>query len=144
MSPLIRFLSEEHNACDDDFVEAENAVAAADWNAARSAYEAFRAAMRRHFAHEEEVLFPAFEARTGMTGGPTWVMRGEHQQMNSLMDAMAAALEQRNQDAYLSPSETLLMIMRQHNMKEENILYPMSDQALADQGDALLERMITA
>jgi hemerythrin-like domain-containing protein len=141
MSALIRYLSEEHSTCDDDFAEAENAVAAADWNTADRAYGAFRAAMRRHFAHEEDVLFPAFEARTGMTGGPTWVMRNEHQQMNSLMDGMAAALAQRDKDGYLGLSETLLMIMRQHNMKEENILYPMADQALAGQGEELLERM---
>jgi hypothetical protein len=34
----------------------------------------------------------------------------------------------------------LLIMMQQHNLKEENILYPMCDQALA--GDADLEAML--
>lgn len=141
MTTLSHYLSEEHTVCDDDFAEAENAVAAANWGAADRAYGDFRAAMRRHFSHEEEVLFPAFEARTGMAGGPTEVMRNEHQQMNNLMDGMTTALTQRDKDGFLGLSETLLMIMRQHNMKEENILYPMADQALAGEGEKLLERM---
>jgi hemerythrin-like domain-containing protein len=97
--------------------------------------------MRRHFAREESVLFPAFEARTGMSGGPTFVMRAEHQQMNGLLGEMNSALSQRDAKTYLGLSETLLMLMRQHNMKEENILYPMSDQALADEQADLLDRM---
>jgi hemerythrin-like domain-containing protein len=87
------------------------------------------------------VLFPAFEARTGMSGGPTFVMRAEHQQMNGLLAEMNAALNQSDGKSYLGLSETLLMLMRQHNMKEENILYPMSDQALADEMSDLLGRM---
>jgi hemerythrin-like domain-containing protein len=97
--------------------------------------------MRRHFSMEEDVLFPAFEQRTGMSGGPTFVMREEHRQMNGLLAEMGAALARRDGQAYLGQSETLLMLMRQHNMKEENILYPMSDQALADRQSELLAAM---
>jgi len=43
---------------------------------------------------EEEVLFPAFETRTGNTMGPTYVMRTEHEQIRALLQVMArAALE---------------------------------------------------
>ncbi|TRZ68118.1 MAG: hemerythrin domain-containing protein, partial [Rhodocyclaceae bacterium] len=38
-------------------------------------------------------------------------------------------------------AETLLILMQQHNMKEENILYPMCDQALAAQVEQLSERI---
>jgi hemerythrin-like domain-containing protein len=141
MSTISQYLSDDHNACDDLFASAENAVAAKDWSGARQRFDAFTASMRRHFAREEEVLFPAFEARTGMSGGPTFVMRGEHQQMNQLLAEMATALERADDTAYLGLSETLLMLMRQHNMKEENILYPMADQALADASDSLVARM---
>lgn len=141
MTRISEFLSNDHNACDDLFAAAENAVAAKDWAKARGYFDNFNAGMRRHFAREEEVLFPAFEARTGMSGGPTFVMRAEHQQMNGLLAEMNAALNQSDGKTYLGLSETLLMLMRQHNMKEENILYPMSDQALADEKADLLGRM---
>jgi hemerythrin-like domain-containing protein len=141
MTRISEFLSNDHNACDDLFAAAENAVAAKDWAKASGDFNNFTAGMRRHFAREEEVLFPAFEARTGMSGGPTFVMRAEHQQMNGLLAEMNAALNQSDGKSYLGLSETLLMLMRQHNMKEENILYPMSDQALADEMSDLLGRM---
>ena len=38
-------------------------------------------------------------------------------------------------------AETLLIMTQQHNMKEENILYPMCDQHLADVSEALIGRL---
>jgi len=140
MTSLSHFLSNEHTHCDDLFAEAENAVADKNWPLAKSGFQDFFDGMRRHFSHEEDVLFPAFEAHTGMSGGPTQVMREEHRQMNDVFAAMRDALARQDDNRYLGLSETLLMLMRQHNLKEENILYPMADQALAGQEDALLEQ----
>lgn len=141
MTTFSAYLGNEHQHCDDLFAEAENHVADGDWTLASSTFERFMADTQRHFAHEEDVLFPAFETKTGMSGGPTRVMRDEHQQMNDVFAAMQSALAKQDSDTYLGLSETLLMLMRQHNLKEENILYPMADQALAGERDALLERM---
>ncbi len=141
MSTLGIYLTHDHHACDDLFAAAENAAAAGDWPRAQQDFERFDAGLRRHFSMEEDVLFPAFEARTGMSGGPTFVMRAEHRQMLGLLAEMGAALARRDGQAYLGQSETLLMLMRQHNMKEENILYPMSDQALSDRRAELLAAM---
>lgn len=141
MTPLSTYLTREHNHCDDLFAAAENAVAEAQWQSANDALKRFIEDTRRHFSHEEDVLFPAFEAHTGMRGGPTQVMRDEHAQMNAVFDAMRDALAKQDGNGYLGLSETLLMLMRQHNLKEENILYPMADQALAGQTESLLEKM---
>jgi hemerythrin-like domain-containing protein len=97
--------------------------------------------MVRHLAMEEEVLFPAFEARTGMRSGPTEVMRMEHAQMRDLLRDMADAVAAGNQGRFLGLSETLNMLMQQHNLKEENMLYPMSDQVLAGERDDLVRAM---
>ena len=40
-------------------------------------------------------------------------------------------------------ADTLLIMMQQHNMKEENILYPMCDQHLSNELAPLLERLET-
>lgn len=49
---------------------------------------------QQHFEAEENLLFPAFEKKTGMTSGPMQVMRGEHIQMLELMvDAQVALAE---------------------------------------------------
>lgn len=51
-------------------------------------------------------------------------MRGEHDQMRELLVAAKFALDARDEDDYSGTAETLLIMMQQHNMKEENILYP--------------------
>ena len=41
-------------------------------------------------------------------------------------------MEQNNRDDYLGIADTLLILMQQHNMKEEQMLYNMMDQHLTD------------
>lgn len=141
MSTILEFLGNDHRVCDDSFAAAEEAVANKQWDRARELFGKFQAAMTRHLAMEEEVLFPAFEDRTGMSAGPTQVMRMEHEQMRSLIAGMAAALAAGNESAYLGAAETLNMLTQQHNLKEENMLYPMSDRALSAERDLLIRTM---
>jgi len=141
MSTIMDFLGGDHRACDDLFASAEVAVAQKNWDSARSLFERFQTAMAHHLAMEEEVLFPAFEARTGMRTGPTEVMRMEHAQMRGLLQEMAGAVANADESRYLGLSETLNMLMQQHNLKEENMLYPMSDQVLGDERDSLIRAM---
>ncbi len=141
MSTIVDFMGSDHRACDELFASAENAVSQKDWDAARELFGRFNAAMQHHLAMEEEVLFPAFEARTGNAMGPTQVMRMEHVQMRALLQDMAQAVTDTNQNGFLGLSETLNMLMQQHNLKEENMLYPMSDQVLAGEREDLIRSM---
>jgi hemerythrin-like domain-containing protein len=143
MSTILEFLGSDHRLCDDLFASAEAAVAQKDWDSARTLFDRFLAAMAHHLAMEEEVLFPAFEARTGMSGGPTQVMRMEHEQMRTLFQDMARAVADADRNSYLGLSETFNMLMQQHNLKEENMLYPMSDQVLGGERDDLIRSMQT-
>jgi hemerythrin-like domain-containing protein len=131
----------DHRHCDRLFATAEDAAQRSDWAACREHFDAFRAAMLRHFEVEENVLFPAFEQATGMSMGPTAMMRSEHAQMRDLLNNMAAVIAAGRRDDYLGISETLLLYMQQHNLKEENVLYPMSDQVLAASGLDLTQQV---
>ena len=137
MNVLTRPLKDHHKHCDNLFADAEAAVAAQDWSDARSLTSRFSGELEAHFRTEEETLFPAFESATGMSGGPTQMMRYEHAQMRDLIDQMHSALGRQEEDSFSGAAETLLILMQQHNMKEENILYPMCDQHLAGQCAAL-------
>lgn len=141
MHTILEFLGNDHRACDTLFASAEEAVAQQDWNGAQILFDRFQAAMAHHFAMEEAVLFPAFEARTGQGGGPTQVMRMEHEQMRGLIQDMAHATAESSQDRFLGLSETLNMLMQQHNLKEENMLYPMSDRLLGGESERLIHAM---
>ena len=131
MTSIRSFMTDDHRQCDDLFAEAEQAIAKNNLDAASVAFTCFQVAMLAHFDAEEKILFPTFEAKTGMSMGPTQVMRLEHAQMRELLAAAVDALKAANVDDYLGVAETLLIMMQQHNMKEENILYSMCDQHLA-------------
>jgi hemerythrin-like domain-containing protein len=141
MSSILDFLGNDHRACDDLFASAETAVAQKKWDSARELFGSFQTAMAHHFAMEEDMLFPAFEVRTGMNAGPTQVMRMEHEQMRGLLREMASAVAAGNQNGFLGLSETLNMLMQQHNLKEENMLYPMSDRVLGGEREGLIRAM---
>ena len=141
MSTIVDFLGSDHRACDDLFASAEVAVAQKNWDSARSLFERFQKAMAHHLTMEEDVLFLAFEARTGNSMGPTQVMRMEHEQIRGLLQEMASAVADANHGRYLGLSETLNMLMQQHNLKEENMLYPMSDQVLGSERNDLIRAM---
>lgn len=121
-----------HKHCDDLFAAAELAASKGRWVDCREAFGVFQREMAAHFATEEEVLFPAFESESGSLGGPTQMMRFEHAQMRALMTAGEHAAAASDGNGFFGALETLLILMQQHNMKEENILYPMCDRALAE------------
>lgn len=141
MTSIKNCMTHDHRRCDDIFAEVEQAVAAQEWDCASAVFKTFANAMRQHFAAEEDLLFPAFELKSGMTMGPTQVMREEHEQMRELIAAAQEALSSKDADDYSGNAETLLIMMQQHNMKEENVLYPMCDDHLLDQVDALLPQL---
>ena len=144
MTTIRTFMTDDHRRCDDFFAEAEQAIARKNPAAAKAAFGHFHVAMLAHFDSEEKTLFPTFEAKTGMRMGPTQMMRMEHTQMRALLDDAIDALEQGKTDDYLGLADTLLIMMQQHNMKEENILYPMCDARLADVKDELCAHLSQA
>ena len=140
MEKIRPIFSSEHRHCDELFSVVETHVQKCDWHKAQTSLDEFVQEMERHFGKEEEVLFPALEERTGQTMGPTQVMRMEHGSMRQLFKDMQNAVTTQNSGQFLGLSETLLIMMQQHNYKEENILYPMADNVLADDVADILAR----
>lgn len=140
MSTLAEYMSADHKDCDEAFALAEEAALDSQWESAEAAFNAFRRDMKRHFRKEEEVLFPAL-LEAGGPAGPVQVMRMEHAQMNDLIEQMAASVAVNNSKGYGGLSETLLIVMQQHNLKEEQILYPIMDRVLAAEREALFSRL---
>jgi iron-sulfur cluster repair protein YtfE (RIC family) len=130
MTSIAELMTHDHRSCDHDFARAETLANKKDWPAAALALDAFATGLEAHFQAEEQELFPRFEAATGMTQGPTQVMRGEHTEMRATLALLRSALANRDLDEFAGEAETLLIMMQQHNMKEENILYPMCDMRL--------------
>ncbi len=136
---IVQYLTEEHRRCDEVYAQAEQAVLDEDWDRANRLFKEFKEKTLLHFRKEEDILFPEFEEKTGIVMGPTQVMRHEHAQAKDLLEKLEKALETKNKEEFLSAGESLMILIQQHNMKEEQILYPMSDQHLSS--EEMVEKM---
>lgn len=138
MQSITEYLSAEHRHCDDLFAEAEAVAAENDPAASKTKFDVFHQEMEKHLLKEENFLFAAIEEATGdYMSGPTRVMRMEHGQMRGLFEDIQAALDSGNILACAGLLETLLMVMQQHNLKEEQMLYQMADRMLGNGEDVI-------
>jgi iron-sulfur cluster repair protein YtfE (RIC family) len=142
MDTITSVLTEDHRLADKLFAAATEHGARGEWRECEQQLAEFRAALESHMKIEEEVLFPAFEQATGMTSGPTAVMRGEHQQMLKALDAMNAARLAGDTQRFESLARSFMGVLDAHSAKEENILYPMCDRMVGGlSGEQLRERL---
>ena len=100
---------------------------------AKPYFKAFNNGLKRHIIWEEDVLFPAFEEKTGMKdSGPTFVMREEHRRIGALLEEIHNKV--RRADPSSGDEEARLVeILTAHNHKEEQVLYPAIDQMLTEE-----------
>ena len=141
MNTISSFLTSDHRACDNEFANLENAIASQDWEESKTQLEKFSADLLHHFDMEEKVMFPVFEEVTGMSQGPTMVMRMEHSQMRNILDDLKTDIEKKDKNHFFGVSESLMMLMQQHNMKEEQMLYAMADMHLGSRVSKVIEDM---
>jgi iron-sulfur cluster repair protein YtfE (RIC family) len=98
----------------------------------------------RHIRVEEEILFPVFDARTRLVG-PTLVMRAEHRRIESLLGTLRQALDGGQTSVARETLAALAAVLREHNRKEERILYPKTDAVLSpEERSALVARLAEA
>lgn len=135
------FLTKDHRDCDEVFAQMENEVASENWAQANKKFQEFNSDLEHHFNMEEQVMFPAFEQKTGMMGGPTAMMRMEHEQMRNVVSQMKKDLDEKNKNHFFGLSESLMMIIQQHNMKEEQMLYAMADNHLGASSAEVVQQM---
>ncbi len=140
MSSIKEYLTNDHRRCDDVFAKMEERAHNSLLDAKELTQE-FIANMERHFQMEERVMFLEFETKTDMTMGPTEMMRQEHSQMRNLMSQLLEAIENDDKDKFFGLSETLMILLQQHNMKEEQMLYAMAQQHLSAESDRIVEMM---
>lgn len=104
----------------------------ADFKTAKPYFREFFKGLRRHIVWEEDVLFPFFEKMSGVTMGPTAVMRQEHRSIGGILDRIHAKVRAADPNSDSEENE-LLAVLEPHNHKEEHILYPAIDQLASDE-----------
>jgi uncharacterized protein (DUF2249 family)/hemerythrin superfamily protein len=117
--------------------------ARSSYETARHLWHGFEFGLRRHIRFEEQVLFPELEERTGMPrgAGPTAVMRAEHRDIEMLLEGIRGTVGVPGSAAETLRAE-LVRVLGEHNEKEEQVLYPGTDNLLTrEESDALVARI---
>ena len=109
-----------------------------------------------HARKEDEALFPAIEAIIGVEGGPTSVMRREHKDIHAHGELLRDTLHQLNEvehpaieaggdrlrslaagggsaESLRATAAEIVELLDMHFGKEEQILFPMTEQMLDDE-----------
>ena len=121
------FYEQDHDRLDELFKTFQK-LKRSDFAKAKEAFKAFKFGLQRHIVCEEDLLFPLWEEKTGMSeGGPTFVMRAEHRQIGQQLEAIHGKVAEQNPDSD-QEEQLLLELLGSHNMKEERVLYPAIDQ----------------
>ncbi len=126
-------LERDHDRLDDLEREAFAARAAGDLALATRLFHDFAHGLRRHIGFEERLVFPAFESRAGAMwdAGPTFVMRQEHREIEQRLHDMECRFPE-PADPLTGARAAFHEIMKEHNVKEERVLYPATDRLLTE------------
>jgi iron-sulfur cluster repair protein YtfE (RIC family) len=122
--------AEDHDRLDGLLAEYRS-LKRADPAAAKERFKEFKFGLQRHIVWEEQILFPLFERKTGLSKtGPTAVMRAEHRQIGERLEAIHQKVRKQDPDSD-AEIEALLVVLSSHNQKEEGVLYPALDRLLS-------------
>ena len=133
MTTILKFMSVDHDRLDNK-IKKYSTEKLVDIERAESIFLSFKSELERHIIWEEDILFPVFERKTGIKdGGPTSVMRIEHIQIKNHLQEIKRKLHARKIQDPCKEEIALFKILKLHNQKEENILYPSIDKLTSEQ-----------
>lgn len=141
MDTICDFLKHDHQRCDDLFYQTETSIAQRNWKAAIDSFRSFQDVLRLHIRMEEKILLPAFEQTLDGGADPVAMLRSEHKQINGIVNRMWDAIQRFDPAEYVLHAETLTLLMQQHTLKEEEMLYPLLDRALACKRSKIINAM---
>lgn len=143
LKTITKFYEQDHDRLDELFKRYQS-LKRTDFANAKEAFKDFKVGLQRHIVWEEDLLFPLWEEKTGMSeGGPTFVMRNEHRQIGQQLEAIHEKVAEQNPDTDRE-EQALLNLLGSHNMKEERVLYPSIDQVTSpEEREAVFQSMKT-
>ncbi len=103
------------------------------------ALEFFNGELRAHFLHEEDGLFPVLARVIGRMG-PIGAMKEEHQSIWRAVDTLEERVTELERGSAGDLAETervathVLGLLRSHIRKENEMLFPLAERHLNDQG----------
>lgn len=137
METIQQAFTADHRACDESLARVEKGLMAKAGAQSDEAFASFRAQLESHFDAEEQILFPSLEAVFPGGSGPISVMRSEHAQVRDLCNEVQALIRGSEFAQAAETVDLLFSMLQSHNIKEEQILYPMCDRFLQGHGNEI-------
>ena len=134
MSPITDYLHADHdrlNVLLNDFLD----YLTTDFDQAKKCFVDYKQELEQHMIWEEKILFPHFKAYLALIHGPIHTMRNDHNEIRqALVDieqqiADYTGEKEFDENLHIFRLERLLL---DHNLKEEQILYPKLDSLLTE------------
>ncbi len=122
---VTKYYQDDHSRLEKLF-ESYSTLKCNDFTKAKEYFKEFLFGLQKHIVWEETILFPAYEKKTQITTGPTEVMRQEHRLIKQCLESIHKKVKNKDISTEILEKE-LLALLAQHNLKEENILYPSID-----------------
>ena len=132
------WLNHDHKNFESAVFKCRNACDEKDWPQVQTVFGELESSYRTHVRIEEEVLFPAYEARPGAATEPTSSLKADHTQIFHLMDHISKQLDQGSHDSLAYDFALLYRTLIKHHEKEEEIFLPMASEALLSDKETIL------
>ena len=141
---IAEILRRDHERLDRILESSADAVRAGRWGDAAEIFEKFRQGIvEGHMAVEESLLFPAFEAWEGDEDHAlTALLRKGHRDLQVFFSEMAEAIAAKDAEEFGDLLSTVQTILKQHDAKEEQEVYPHLAAAVPDHGEAAALRIL--
>ena len=142
MDTICACLKHEHQRCDELLNLAEAGMARGNWTNAIGNFRQFLHCLCQHIRMEETILLPTLEQTFPGGDEPAGMLRTEHRQIHAMAERMWEAVQRFDTVEYVLHAETLTLLMQQHTLKEEEMLYPLLDKALACKRHKVIDAMV--
>jgi iron-sulfur cluster repair protein YtfE (RIC family) len=135
------WLVHEHTQFEELLRQCKDAADISDWWALEQFFLKLVEHLQFHMAQEEEVLFPAYEAKSASSPMSTSELRNEHSVIIESFRELARLIKSRQSKVTYDCIVALELLMLEHNEKEEFVFLPYASHLLYEDRDELLLKL---
>lgn len=141
MKSAEHWLVHDHTQIEFLLGELDEAGRTQNWQILKRSLKELIRQLKLHMAQEEEILFPAYDARTGPPHMSTTLLRKEHREIIRLLTELSAALKVEDLPTMRAVMPELQTAMLQHHEREEKVFLPMASRILCEEREALSQQL---
>jgi len=141
MKSTEHWLVHDHTEIEQLLGECYNAADISDWWALEQFFAKLVTQLRYHMAQEEEVLFPAYDAKCEPSHMQTQELYNEHSEMIASFRKLNKYIINRESDKTFDFIVALQLSMLEHNEKEEKVFLPYASHLLFEDRDELEQKL---